>query len=85
MIMHIADASTVHADWVKSSRSSSNGACLEVAAVGEGIALRNSREPAGPALLLTVPEFAAFAEGSKAGEFDRYYLQRGPGGIRAEA
>jgi hypothetical protein len=44
-------------NWVKSSFSSYNGNCVEVAAVpGEGAAVRDSQDPDGPKL-----RFAAFA------------------------
>ncbi|MDR7278948.1 DUF397 domain-containing protein [Catenuloplanes atrovinosus] len=76
MITHIPDASTIAVEWHKSSRSASHGQCLEVADLGDTIALRNSREPTGPALVLTVGEMEAFVEGAKSGEFDRYYIFR---------
>jgi hypothetical protein len=34
------------------------------------VAVRNSRDPYGPALVYTSAEIAAFLEGAKAGEFD---------------
>ena len=45
--------------------------CVEVAALADGrVAVRNSRHPAGPALVYTRAEIAAFPPGAKAGEFD---------------
>lgn len=55
--------------WVKASRSVANGACVEVAADGELIALRNSRVP-NVVLQYTRDELAAFLDGAKRGEFD---------------
>ena len=56
--------------WRKSSYSSSNGQCVEVAATGSGIAVRDSKNPHGPVLVYTRAEIAAFLAGAKAGEFD---------------
>lgn len=47
--------------WQKSKHSNPNGACVEVAHLPNGeIAVRNSRFPAGPALVYTRAEIAAF-------------------------
>ena len=57
--------------WQKSQHSNPNGACVEVALLPDGkIAVRNSRFPAGPALVYTHAEIAAFLAGAKDGEFD---------------
>jgi Domain of unknown function (DUF397) len=57
--------------WRKSTASNPSGDCVEVAALSGGaVALRNSREPNGPALIYTPAEMAAFLAGVKAGEFD---------------
>ncbi|MEV6594746.1 DUF397 domain-containing protein [Streptomyces acidicola] len=57
--------------WVKSRRSAAEGNCVEVAALPGGeIAMRNSRDPEGPALVYTRAEFAAFLAGAQDGEFD---------------
>jgi hypothetical protein len=59
------------AQWRKASYSGSVGNCVEVAALTSGeIAMRNSRFPAGPALVYTRAEMAAFLAGAKDGEFD---------------
>jgi hypothetical protein len=58
-------------DWLKSRHSNAEGNCVEVAALPGGeIALRNSRDPHGPALVYTPAELAAFLAGAKDGEFD---------------
>ncbi len=57
--------------WRKSSHSGYNGNCVELAPLtGGGVALRNSRDPHGPALIYTRAEIAAFLAGVKGGEFD---------------
>ena len=65
-------ASELHdVTWKKSRHSNSQGACVELAGLpGGGIALRNSRDPHGPALIYTPAEIDAFIRGAKDGEFD---------------
>jgi hypothetical protein len=58
------------AQWKKSSRSSGNGQCVEWAELGNAVAVRDSKQPTGPALIFTPDEWAAFIEGVKDGEAD---------------
>ncbi|WP_405089047.1 DUF397 domain-containing protein [Microbispora sp. NBC_01389] len=72
------------ARWRKSRFSGNNGGnCVEVARldnVTDGpehkpghdrlIAVRDSKDPEGPALLFTPAEWAAFLDGVRAGEFE---------------
>jgi hypothetical protein len=58
--------------WRKSRRSNPSGNCVELAELpgGAGIAMRNSRDPDGPALIYTAEEIAAFILGARDGDFD---------------
>lgn len=58
--------------WCKSSRSGPQGGnCVEIAHLPDGrVAIRNSRHPAGPALVFTPDEWTAFVGGARDGEFD---------------
>lgn len=58
--------------WQKSRRSNPSGNCVELAKLphGGGIAVRNSRDPDGPALIYTLAEVEAFILGARDGDFD---------------
>lgn len=67
----IAATELVGASWRKSSYSNSQGNCVEFAALSDGsVAVRNSRDPRGPALVYTRAEISALLAGAKDGEFD---------------
>jgi Domain of unknown function (DUF397) len=57
--------------WRKSTRSGPQGGnCVEIGHLPDGrVAVRNSRHPAGPALVFTPAEWDAFIGGAKDGEF----------------
>jgi len=57
--------------WIKSSYSGPTGGnCVEVAFLPEGdVAVRNSRQPDGTALVFTRTEWEAFLAGAHDGEF----------------
>lgn len=57
--------STVNGDcvevgWRKSSYSTVNGGCVEVAPAPAGVLVRDSKDPAGPALAVTTAAWRAF-------------------------
>jgi hypothetical protein len=57
--------------WIKSSLSFSNGNCVQVATLPDGmIGIRNSKHPDGPVLRFTPDEWKAFLAGALCGEFD---------------
>jgi hypothetical protein len=57
-------------NWRKAQRSVNNGQCIELARAGGMIAIRDSKDPAGPVLMYTPAELHAFIDGAKNGEFD---------------
>jgi hypothetical protein len=59
------------AAWFKSSRSSSNGQCVEVAFVDKRVAVRDSKDPAGPVLVFNQKAWSTFVAGIAADEFPR--------------
>ncbi len=60
--------------WRKSRLSNPSGSCVELGELPTGaIAVRNSRYPAGPALVYSRAEVAEFLRAAKNGEFDDLY------------
>jgi hypothetical protein len=59
----------VPAVWRKSTFSESNG-CIEVAFVGEQVAIRDSKDRSGPVLTFSPTEWEAFLAGVRRGEFN---------------
>ena len=56
--------------WKKSSRSSGDGQCVEWARLSDTVAVRDSKNPAGPVLVFASAEWTAFVDGAKDGDFD---------------
>ncbi|WP_225846769.1 DUF397 domain-containing protein [Streptomyces sp. HPF1205] len=55
------------AEWLSSSKGSSD---VQIAFVEGCIAMRDGRDPEGPALVFTPAEWRAFVLGARDGEFD---------------
>ena len=57
--------------WRKPWSGGNGASCVEAMKLPDGrIALRQSTDPQGPALLYTTDEMAAFIQGAKTGEAD---------------
>ncbi len=55
------DAELTQASWRKSAHSQANGACVEVATLpGPRIAIRDSKHPAGLALVISAGQWRTF-------------------------
>ncbi|MFI0779261.1 DUF397 domain-containing protein [Streptomyces sp. NPDC021212] len=62
------------AEWVKSSYSNGNeGQCVEfapgIAATAGAVPVRDSKRPAGPALVFTIGAWGSFTDALRSGEF----------------
>ncbi|GII60350.1 hypothetical protein Skr01_04350 [Sphaerisporangium krabiense] len=59
------------ARWRKSSFSADTGTCVEVASnLPAVLAVRDSKNPAGPALVVAPAEWSAFLNGVRSGRFE---------------
>lgn len=57
--------------WKKSTFSSGNtDNCVEARLAGDGVEVRHSKNPAGPAIAYTTAEWVAFLAGVKDGQFN---------------
>jgi hypothetical protein len=57
-------------EWRKSSKSNSEGNCVEFRRMAGVVQIRDSKDQTGPTLALTLGEWTAFVGGVKDGEFD---------------
>ncbi|MEU6700531.1 DUF397 domain-containing protein [Pseudonocardia sp. NPDC046786] len=69
--MHLSDPATIdELTWRKSTRSGQQGNCVELAVTGEGIAVRNSRDPHGTVLAFSTSGIGDLLTSIKNGELD---------------
>ena len=66
----MATMDLTRAAWFKSTRSSGNGNCVEVAVVDDTVAVRDTKNREGGMLVFSAAEWSAFLSGAKNGEFD---------------
>ncbi|MEU1020268.1 DUF397 domain-containing protein [Streptomyces sp. NPDC005898] len=67
---HVDDASTLPVTWWKSTYSDSGAQCVECGIVNaETVAVRDSKDPHGPALLVGRAALSSFAAAAAAGQF----------------
>ncbi|MBP0456263.1 DUF397 domain-containing protein [Streptomyces montanisoli] len=67
---HIEDASTLAVAWWKSSASGTQSDCVEFGVVDDqSVAVRDSKNPTGPALLLTREQAVGFVSAAREGRF----------------
>lgn len=55
--------------WFKSSRSASNGECVEVALLGDRVAVRDSKDAGAGMLTVDTAHWRAFVTGIRRGAF----------------
>jgi len=48
------------AQWRKSSYSGNSGNCVEIADLGQVVVVRDSKNPDGPVLVVTIPQWWRF-------------------------
>ncbi|RSN66257.1 DUF397 domain-containing protein [Actinomadura sp. WAC 06369] len=56
--------------WRKSSHSNNGGSCVEIASHGPTRLARDSKDPDGPVLTFSRPEWSTLLRGIKAGQLD---------------
>ncbi|MEE4492259.1 DUF397 domain-containing protein [Streptomyces sp. BE230] len=68
---HIDDASTLPVSWWKSSRSDTGAQCVECGIVnqaGQRVAVRDSKNPNGPALLFSYAALGGLVDALRRGD-----------------
>jgi len=68
--MAVSDADNPGLTWYKASKSRNNTACVEVASLPRGVAVRDSKNPAGPVLRVPARQWTAFLDHVKRGTYN---------------
>lgn len=63
--------------WRKATRSIGNGDCVEIAPVSGTIAVRDSKDPAGPVLRYPADAWKEFLSEAGRGDFDQVHSVHG--------
>ena len=63
--------STLDSAWRTSTRSGTNGACVEVRLVSSSVQVRDTKDRTGPVLSFPASAWQSFITGVHNGEFDR--------------
>lgn len=66
----MANIDLTYAPWRKSTASSGNGNCVEVALMEAVVAVRDTKDRSGPALVMPASGWRTFIDGAKSGEFN---------------
>jgi hypothetical protein len=66
----MADIDWAQAEWRTSSKSNSQGDCVEVARIREAVGVRDSKDRHGAQLTFAIPDWQTFTDSVKRGEFD---------------
>lgn len=56
--------------WRKASKSNTNNECVEVADLGDRVAVRDSKNPGGPKLIFAPHAWRSFLIDARGSEFD---------------
>lgn len=71
MSTHVPDASILPVRWTTSSYSGGGNNCVQAARLSVGpVAIRDSKAPAGPALLIRPDAWTAFITGVRSGQYN---------------